>query len=235
MGEPANLVLVDPDTEWTVHGPDLASVADNTPYETMTLPATGHRDSAARPDHRTRRRGAGPTESRSTRWTGYCWIVGFLAFWVAARLPDVDGLAWPGPTPARRDRRTAGGTRGTWGSGSSSRAPACTSAARIAPSWQDRIAVGDLGFRATLRTQPRTRTGVLLERDGASPIWIPEESIRAIRTERGLAGKVMTKDGVLVIRWQLPTGTEIDTGFRGDDKSIYPQWTREQTRDENEK
>ncbi|QBJ98893.1 dihydroorotase [Rhodococcus sp. ABRD24] len=39
VGEPANLVLVDPDTEWTVHGPDLASVASNTPYESMTLPA----------------------------------------------------------------------------------------------------------------------------------------------------------------------------------------------------
>jgi len=39
VGEPANLVLVDPDTEWTVHGPELASVANNTPYEAMTLPA----------------------------------------------------------------------------------------------------------------------------------------------------------------------------------------------------
>ena len=104
----------------------------------------------------------------------------------------------------------------------------------LAPSWQDRVAVGDLGFRASSELS-RYRTGVLLERHGASPIWIPEESIRAIRTERGLAGKVMTKDGVLVIRWQLPSGTEVDTGFRGDDKSIYPQWTREWTRDENEK
>ncbi|MBM7461100.1 dihydroorotase [Rhodococcus coprophilus] len=38
VGEPANLVLVDPHTEWTVHGPDLASIADNTPYQDMTLP-----------------------------------------------------------------------------------------------------------------------------------------------------------------------------------------------------
>ncbi len=39
VGEPANLVLVDPDATWTVHGTDLASIADNTPYEGMTLPA----------------------------------------------------------------------------------------------------------------------------------------------------------------------------------------------------
>ncbi|CCW12107.1 integral membrane protein [Rhodococcus aetherivorans] len=96
----------------------------------------------------------------------------------------------------------------------------------LAPSWQDRIAVGDLGHRAAGELS-RYRAGVLLERDGASPIWIPQDSIRAIRTERGLAGKVMTKDGVLVIRWQLPSGTEIDTGFRGDDKTIYPLWVQE--------
>lgn len=100
----------------------------------------------------------------------------------------------------------------------------------LAPSWQDRIAVGDLGHRAAGELS-RYRTGVLLERDGASPIWIPQTSIRAIRTERGIAGKVMTKDGVLVIRWQLPSGTEVDTGFRGDDKSIYPLWTRETNED----
>ncbi|MFD4367657.1 dihydroorotase [Rhodococcus sp. NPDC058521] len=38
VGEPANLALVDPDVEWTVHGPDLASIASNTPFESMTLP-----------------------------------------------------------------------------------------------------------------------------------------------------------------------------------------------------
>ncbi|SFQ51100.1 dihydroorotase [Amycolatopsis arida] len=37
-GEPANLVLVDPDAEWTVRGAELASIADNTPYEGMRLP-----------------------------------------------------------------------------------------------------------------------------------------------------------------------------------------------------
>ncbi|HEX7658404.1 MAG TPA: dihydroorotase [Pseudonocardiaceae bacterium] len=38
-GEPANLVLVDPDSSWTVHGDQLASIAHNTPYEGMKLPA----------------------------------------------------------------------------------------------------------------------------------------------------------------------------------------------------
>ena len=38
-GEPANLTLVDPDAEWTVDAAGLASLADNTPYQGMTLPA----------------------------------------------------------------------------------------------------------------------------------------------------------------------------------------------------
>ncbi len=40
VGEPANLTVVDPDAVWTVVGPELASRSANTPYETMTLPAT---------------------------------------------------------------------------------------------------------------------------------------------------------------------------------------------------
>ncbi|WP_328397068.1 dihydroorotase [Nocardia sp. NBC_00416] len=37
-GEPANLVLVDPEADWTVSGADLASISSNTPYQEMTLP-----------------------------------------------------------------------------------------------------------------------------------------------------------------------------------------------------
>jgi dihydroorotase len=40
IGEPANLTVVDPDATWTVAGAELASRSANTPYETMTLPAT---------------------------------------------------------------------------------------------------------------------------------------------------------------------------------------------------
>jgi dihydroorotase len=40
VGEPATLVLVDPEASWTVRGADLASLSANTPYEGMRLPAT---------------------------------------------------------------------------------------------------------------------------------------------------------------------------------------------------
>ncbi|MCI2420200.1 dihydroorotase [Saccharopolyspora sp. K220] len=37
-GEPANLVLVEPDAEWTVRGAELASLGENSPFEGMRLP-----------------------------------------------------------------------------------------------------------------------------------------------------------------------------------------------------
>jgi hypothetical protein len=94
----------------------------------------------------------------------------------------------------------------------------------IAPSWLDRIAAADLGYRskAVLTRYPE---GIMLQRSGTHPIWIPQESITAIRTERGIAGKALTHDGILAIRWMLPSGTEIDTGFRADDRRQYEKWT----------
>ncbi|MCB0928472.1 MAG: dihydroorotase [Mycolicibacterium insubricum] len=40
VGEPANLTVVDPQARWTVTGDELASKSANTPYQSMTLPAT---------------------------------------------------------------------------------------------------------------------------------------------------------------------------------------------------
>lgn len=40
VGEPANLTVVDPDATWTVTGADLTSRSANTPFESMSLPAT---------------------------------------------------------------------------------------------------------------------------------------------------------------------------------------------------
>ncbi|QFZ22083.1 PH-like domain-containing protein [Saccharothrix syringae] len=94
----------------------------------------------------------------------------------------------------------------------------------VGDDWQDRVAVGDVGHRAeaTLRL---TEQGVLVERTGASPLWIPAARVEGARTARGLAGKVMTADGLLVVRWQLGDRV-LDTGFRGDDKDVYEQWVR---------
>lgn len=93
----------------------------------------------------------------------------------------------------------------------------------IAPSWQDRIAVGDLGYRAKA-VLTRYPEGIMLQRSGSRPIWIPAGAVTAVRAERGIAGKALTHDGILAIRWRLPSGTEIDTGFRADDRADYDKW-----------
>lgn len=97
----------------------------------------------------------------------------------------------------------------------------------LAPYWNDRVAVGDLGFR-TKAVLTRYPEGIMLQRSGAGPIWIPDDSITAIRTEQGLAGKVITHEGILAIRWRLPSGTEIDTGFRANDRREHLQWVEQE-------
>ena len=85
------------------------------------------------------------------------------------------------------------------------------------------------GYRAKA-VLTRYPEGIMLERSRAHPIWIPQESISAIRTQRGVAGKVAARNGILAIRWRLPSGTEIDLGFRGNDRSDYDRWLTESTR-----
>jgi hypothetical protein len=88
---------------------------------------------------------------------------------------------------------------------------------------QDRVAVGDLGFRATSVLRGY-ETGILVDRAKAAPLWLPAESIRTATIESAHAGKVIGKPGILVVGWELPSGTVINTGFRADDKRIYPAW-----------
>ncbi|OAN28664.1 hypothetical protein [Mycolicibacterium iranicum] len=97
----------------------------------------------------------------------------------------------------------------------------------LVPHWNDRVAAGDLGFRAKA-VLTRYPEGIMLQRTGAGPIWIPDDSISAIRTEKNLAGKALTHEGILAIRWRLPSGVEIDTGFRADDRRDYLKWLPEE-------
>jgi hypothetical protein len=119
----------------------------------------------------------------------------------------------------------------------------------LVPHWNDRVAVGDLGYRAKA-VLTRYPEGIMLQRTRACPIWIPADAIEAIRTERGVAGKVIlggrsvggtsrakrrgttggtaqSHEGILAIRWRLPSGAAIDTGFRADDRAQYERWLQE--------
>ena len=75
----------------------------------------------------------------------------------------------------------------------------CSKRCRLSPSSHDRVTAGDLGYRgkAVLTRYPE---GILVQRSVANPIWIPQESITAIRSERGKLGKARSLNSILVIR-----------------------------------
>jgi len=89
--------------------------------------------------------------------------------------------------------------------------------------WQDRIVAHRLGERADATARLGT-AGVLIERQGSSPIFLPGEHLVDARLEPALAGKVVGAGGLLVLRWQHG-GQLLDTGLRADDKTLYPAWT----------
>lgn len=103
-------------------------------------------------------------------------------------------------------------------------------ATTFAGHWQQRIVTRGAGLRgpAVLRLY---RGGVEVDRAGAPCFWIPLESIGHVRTARGMAGKVMGTESLLVFTWRLPDprnggrDVELDTGFRGDDLAAYPEWS----------
>ncbi|MCV7394896.1 PH-like domain-containing protein [Mycobacterium paraseoulense] len=93
----------------------------------------------------------------------------------------------------------------------------------MAPGWSERITAGDLGFRSKA-VLTRYAEGIMVERVRAQPIWIPQDSITGIRIERSMGGRAVARIGILAIRWRLPSGVEIDTGFRAQHREEYAAW-----------
>lgn len=98
----------------------------------------------------------------------------------------------------------------------------------FASSWQDRVVHAGLGRRAEA-TLALYDSGAVIDRAGAAPVFVPADDLLDARLAPALAGKVMGAGGLLVLRWRLGEN-ELDTGFRADDKSVYPSWVRTLTR-----
>lgn len=78
--------------------------------------------------------------------------------------------------------------------------------------WLDRVAVHGLGVKSDA-TAAVSSLGILLARRGAPDVFIPRGALRGVRLERGMAGKFVEKDGLVVFTWTLH-GLNVDTGFR---------------------
>ncbi len=78
--------------------------------------------------------------------------------------------------------------------------------------WLDRIAVDSLGYKAVSHFFVFS-DAVLIAREGSRDIWIPAEDLTGVRTESGMSGKFVEKDGLVVVTWNF-NGKAVDTGFR---------------------
>lgn len=92
----------------------------------------------------------------------------------------------------------------------------------FAASWQDRVVVGGLGRRSAA-TATLYRSGALFDRQGDAPVFLPWAAVDGARVEPALAGKVLGRGGLLVLRWH-DRDQQLDTGFRADDRAVYLDW-----------
>ena len=85
--------------------------------------------------------------------------------------------------------------------------------------WLDRIAAQDLGYRSNANVTVHS-AGVVIERAGATNIFIPSGNVIKASATNGIAGKFMGRNSLALVEWRAPspTGTDalIDSGFKPD-------------------
>lgn len=79
----------------------------------------------------------------------------------------------------------------------------------------ERIVAGGLGFRARSQLELGP-DGVLLRLRGAAPRWIPAAAIRGAGRATWTTGRVVERDGLVLLGWRLAS-RELDSYFRVDD------------------
>ncbi|WP_405944957.1 hypothetical protein OG372_05160 [Streptomyces sp. NBC_01020] len=155
-----------------------------------------------------------------TDWSGRIgWIVGLLLFvalvyWLMREgwkwrgtlqsdLPELPGMPdEPGAARLEMSGRYHGST--------------------TAGQWLDRIVAHGLGTRSKAEVT-LTDAGVAVVRPGAEDFFIPAVQLREARLDKGIAGKVLTEGGMLIITWQHGDKL-LDSGFRSDRAAEQAAW-----------
>ncbi|MCM2418263.1 MULTISPECIES: PH-like domain-containing protein [unclassified Streptomyces] len=88
--------------------------------------------------------------------------------------------------------------------------------------WLDRIVAHGLGVRS-MAVLTLTEQGLHAERTGAPDFFVPTAALRGARLDKGIAGKVLTEGGLLVITWEHG-GRLIDSGFRSEHAAEHAGW-----------
>ncbi|MBC2868972.1 PH-like domain-containing protein [Streptomyces mexicanus] len=88
--------------------------------------------------------------------------------------------------------------------------------------WLDRIVAHGLGTRSRAELT-LTDAGVDVVRPGASDFFVPADRLRGARLDKGIAGKVLTEGGLLIVTWEHG-GKLLDSGFRSDRAAEHTDW-----------
>ncbi|MEF9902605.1 PH-like domain-containing protein [Streptomyces sp. P9-A2] len=88
--------------------------------------------------------------------------------------------------------------------------------------WLDRIVAHGLGTRSRAELT-LTDAGLDVVRPGASDFFVPVAALRGARLDKGIAGKVLTEGGLLVVTWAHGDKL-IDSGFRSDHAAEHTAW-----------
>lgn len=89
----------------------------------------------------------------------------------------------------------------------------------FADDWLDRVAVHDLAHRAA-GWLVVAADGVHVEREGQADLYLPYESVARAFLGDALAGKVVGKEGLLLLEWRLGSRL-LTSGFRADDHGLH--------------
>ena len=89
----------------------------------------------------------------------------------------------------------------------------------FADDWLDRVAVHDLAHRSAgwLRLDS---DGVHVEREGLPELYVPYDLVEDVGLGDALAGKVIGKEGMVLVDWRLG-GRLVTSGFRADDHAVH--------------
>ncbi len=88
-----------------------------------------------------------------------------------------------------------------------------------ASDWLDRIAVHALSDRSTARLTVAT-DGVHISREALPELYVPYAAVEHVGLGDALAGKVMGRDGLVLLTWRLGERSVV-SGFRADDHAAH--------------
>ncbi|MBD0709430.1 hypothetical protein BU197_13890 [Streptomyces sp. CBMA291] len=155
-----------------------------------------------------------------TDWAGRLgWVAGLLLFVAFVYWLMRQGWKWRGslqsdlpelPTAPERPGETVLTLSGRY------------HGSTTAGQWLDRIVAHGLGTRSRAELT-LTDAGITVERPGATDFFIPADALREARLDKGIAGKVLTEGGLLIVTWTHGDKT-LDSGFRSDRAAEHTAW-----------